>query len=210
VLEQQETPASPEHARGFCYGRLIVWYGAQRERDHHHIKRFIGEGKCCGIANAQVGLREQIVSTLWWIDMKASKASSARAAPQKFVRPAAHGSAAPRTRCFGTHVSILAPPSPGVLGDEVPVVLPRTPDQSFHPGPSLVLPVGERERLPTLALEEGDRRAPDRHGTAEYHLLAALVADENHVFGRTGQLRLLRAFVLSRKTRSHTSLVGTR
>src|SRR3712207_5881679 len=82
-------------------------------------------------------------------------------------------SAARRAGGFGTHASILAVQSPGDLGAEVPIVLPRAPDHPSLPGPSLVFPVGEREQPPALALEEGDRRAPDRDGTAEYHLLAA-------------------------------------
>jgi hypothetical protein len=93
--------------------------------------------------------------------------------------------------------------------DRAPVLL-WAYDQPSLPAPSFVLPVGEREQLPTLTLKERDRRAPDRLRTAEYHLLAALVADEDHVFGRTGQLCPLQAFVLSRETRSHTRSVGTR
>lgn len=61
-------------------------------------------------------------------------------------------------------------------------------DQAPLSAQVLVFPVSKRKHLTAFALEEGDRRAPDRHGTAEYHLLAALVADEDHAFGRTGQL----------------------
>ncbi len=69
----------------------------------------------------------------------------------------------------------------------MPLTLPRTSDQSSVPGSSLVLSVGEREQLPALALEEGAGGVPDRLGTAEHHLLAAPVADEDHAPRRISQ-----------------------
>src|SRR5215212_4935138 len=49
---------------------------------------------------------------LVWTKLMTSLPSSARAAPQSFLRPARRGSAARRTGCFETHASVLAPPSP--------------------------------------------------------------------------------------------------
>jgi hypothetical protein len=64
VLEQHQTPAAPEHARGLCDGSPLVGYGAQRERHYHRVEGFLGEGKRCGIAYAQVGLYAQLPGTI--------------------------------------------------------------------------------------------------------------------------------------------------
>jgi hypothetical protein len=61
------------------------------------------------------------------------------------------------------------------------LVLPPTSDQSFASGPSLVFSVSEREQLPALTLKEGDSGVPDRLGTTEHHLLAALFADKDNL-----------------------------
>ena len=60
------------------------------------------------------------------------------------------------------------------------LVLLPTSDQSFASGPSLIFSISEREQVPACALEEGAGGAPDRLGTTEYHLFAALIAEKDY------------------------------
>ena len=71
-------------------------------------------------------------------------------------------------------------------------------DQSFTSGPSLVFSVSERELLPAFAIKEGAGGAPDRLGTTEHHLFAALFAEKDHLPPRTDHIYPLRVFVPSR------------
>jgi hypothetical protein len=61
------------------------------------------------------------------------------------------------------------------------LVLPRTSDQSFPSGRSLIFSVSKREQVPAFALEVGHNGVPDRLGTAEHHLLAALIAAKDNL-----------------------------
>lgn len=89
-------------------------------------------------------------------------------------------------------------------------ILPRPFEQSLPSGPSLVFSVGEREQLPAFALKECDSGVPDRLGTTEHHLFAALFAEKDNLPRRTDYVYPLRIFVPSREAHSHTCSVGTR
>ena len=83
-------------------------------------------------------------------------------------------------------------------------LLPPTPDQAPLSAPVLVFPVSKRKHLPAFALKERVSRVPDRLGSAEDHLLAALFTEKDDFPRRTDHGYPLWVIARSRQAHSHT------